>query len=303
MVPKDQRETQRWRYMRRILIVALVANLIVAGAKLLYGEITGSLAMYSDGFHSLLDAGASAIGLIGVTLAKKPPDQSHPYGYERYESLTSLIIGGFLALAILRIVSGAWARFVEPQLPSVTWLSFAIIGVSIATSGFISWWERRRAVSLGSELIHADAIHTASDVAVSISVVGSLVGAALGVKVLDPLVAVGVAVILGWSAFGVLRTATRSLTDAAAVNLEKIVGAAKQVPGVQDCHAARARGPAGRVRVDLHVLVDGDMPVDQAHTITEAVAETVRTQVPGIADILIHIGPLRKHEERRLHAG
>lgn len=295
-------QKQRAVLMRRTLIVALAANLAVAGAKLLYGGITESLAMNADGFHSLLDAGASAIGLAGVTLATRPPDPGHPYGYERYESLTSLIIGGFLVLAILRILTGAVERFTAPAFPAVTWLSFVIMGTSIAASGGIAWWERRKAVSLSSELIHADAVHTTSDVLVSFSVVGSLVGSALGVSMLDPIVAVGVAIVLGWSAFGVLRRAAHSLSDAAAVDLEQIVAVARQVPGVRDCHAVRARGPAGRVRVDLHILVDGAMPVDQAHAIAESVIDKVRTLIPGIVEVLTHVGPIERHEQRHRHA-
>jgi len=84
--------------MRRTLVVSLVANLVMAIAELLYGHLSGSLAMYADGFHSLLDAGASAIGVVGVVMATRPPDHSHPYGYERYESLTSFVIGGFIVL-------------------------------------------------------------------------------------------------------------------------------------------------------------------------------------------------------------
>jgi len=81
--------------LRRTLVVALVANLSVAGAKLLYGTLSGSVAMGADGLHSLLDAGASTAGRVGVTLVTRPADLGYPYGYERYESLTALIVGAF----------------------------------------------------------------------------------------------------------------------------------------------------------------------------------------------------------------
>jgi len=288
---------QRFSGMRRTLAVSLAANLAIAIAKVIYGHLSGSLAMYADGFHSFLDAGASTIGLIGITLAARPPDPSHPYGYERYESLSSLAIGGFMVLAIMEIVSGAISRLMSPQLPEITWLSFTIIGLSMVISANVSWWERRRARRFSSEVIQADAWHTFSDVMVSAAVMVSLIGGFLGIRILDPIVALGVAVVLAWVAFRVMQRATRILTDSAVINLEQIVQAAKAVPGVQDCHAVRARGAAGHIRVDLHVLVDGNISVFQAHEITEAAIETVRKMVPGIVEVLVHIGPVQKHEK------
>ena len=174
----EKRGLQRARGMRRTLVVSLSANLFIAIAKLLYGHLSGSLAMYADGFHSLLDAGAGAIGVVGVVMATRPPDHSHPYGYERYESLTSLVIGGFLMLAILDILSGAVGRFTAPRLPTVTWLSYSIVGAFMFISASVAWWERSRALRLTSDLIKADALYTFSVVLVSGAVMFSLVGGA-----------------------------------------------------------------------------------------------------------------------------
>jgi len=295
MPAAEEQKHQRASGMRRTLVVVLAANLVLASAKLLYGRSSGSLAMYADGFHSLLDAGASAIGLVGVFMATRPPDPSHPYGYERYESLTSFVIGGFLVLAIMDILSDAIDRFTAPQLPVVTWLSYSIVGISMLVSAGIAWWERRRAQSLNSDLIKADALHTFSDVLISGAVMFSLLGGALGIRILDPIVAVAIAAVLGWAAFKVVSRATRILTDSAVIDLEGITRAARQVPGVADCHAVRARGPTGQVRVDLHVLVDGNMSVFQAHAVTEAVTEAIQALVPGIVEVLVHTGPLQKH--------
>jgi cation diffusion facilitator family transporter len=289
---------QRSSGMRHTLIVSLAANLLIATAKVIYGHLTGSLAMYADGLHSFFDAGASLLGLAGIIIAVKPPDPSHPYGYERYESLSSLAIGGFIVLAILEIVSQAVNRLMSPELPQITWVSFTIIGASMFVSASVSWWERQRARKFSSELIAADALHTFSDVLVSGAVMVSLIGSFFGIRQLDPAIAMVVAVILAWAAFRVIQRATRVLTDAASVDLEQIVRAAKEVRGVEDCHAVRARGSPGHIRVDLHVLVDGNMTVFQAHDVTEAVTTTVRKIVPGIAEVFIHVGPTQKHNER-----
>ncbi len=299
-MPNSSISKDRLRGIRYTMAVSLAANLAIAVAKIIYGRLTGSLSMYADGFHSFLDAGGSAIGLIGVFLAARPPDPSHPYGYERFESLSSLAIVGFMVVAIIEVLSGAADRLGTPLLPHVTWLSYTFMGISIVVSSAVSWWEQRRARKFSSEVITADAWRRIGDVLVSIAVIISLIGSYSGIRLLDPIVALVVAGVIAWAAFRIIRRASRVLTDAAAVSLEQIVAASKEVPGVVDCHAVRARGPTGSIRVDLHVLVDGNMPVFSAHNITEQVNETVRKIVPGIVEVLVHVGPVQKHVEKNL---
>jgi cation diffusion facilitator family transporter len=299
MKPSPVENVQKYRLygMRQTLTVSFAANLTMALVKVIYGYFTGSLAMSADGFHSLLDAGGSIIGLVGVTLAARPPDESHPYGYERYESLSSLAIGGFMVLAIFEIINGAVNRLVFPQLPEVTLLSYTFVGISIVTSAAVFRWENRRARRFSSDLIKADAWHTLSDSFVSIAVLVSLIGSYLHIRFLDPVIALGVAAALAWAAFMVLQRATHVLSDAASIDLEEIIRAAKQIEGVKDCHAARARGPAGHAIVDLHVLVDGNLSVFASHAIAEAVNENIKKMLPGIVDVLVHIGPIQEHYE------
>lgn len=283
--------------MRQTLVVSFAANLAISLVKVIYGYFTGSLAMSADGFHSLLDAGGSIVGLVGVTLAARPPDESHPYGYERYDSLSSLAIGGFMVLAIFEIVNGAVNRLASPHYPEVTWLSYTFIGFSILTSAAVFRWESRRARRFSSDLINADAWHTLSDSFVSLAVLVSLLGSYFHIRFLDPVIALGVAAALAWGAFMVLQRATHVLSDAASVDLEEIIRAAKQIEGVKDCHAARARGSMGHAVVDLHVLVDGNMSVFASHAIAEAVNENIKKMLPGIVDVLVHIGPIQEHSE------
>jgi cation diffusion facilitator family transporter len=273
-------------------------NLAAALAKIIYGEITHSVAMGADGMHSALDVVASLIALVGISLATRPPDPRHPYGYDRYESVAALIIGGFLVLALVHILRGAISRLIRPEIIEVTWVSLAIMVVSILASGGLAWWEQSKSRVLRSELLHADAVHTGSDVLVSTAVLGGLVASSRGLVMVDALVALSVAGVIAWAAWGILRTATQVLTDAALVDVESIASLALSVPGVLDCHAVRARGPAGRVRVDLHIHVDPATRVDEAHDVADSVARVVRSQVPGIIEVLVHVGAagMRRHE-------
>jgi cation diffusion facilitator family transporter len=269
----------------------------MALAKVIYGELTRSVGMSADGLHSTLDAVASLIALVGIGLATRPPDSRHPYGYDRYESIAALVIGGFLVLALVHILRGAISRLVHPETVEVTWVSFAIMVGSALASGALAWWEQGKSRALRSELLHADAVHTGSDMLVSTSVLGGLAASAQGLVLVDTLVALMVAGVIAWAAWGIVRMATQVLTDTALVDIESIASLASSVPGVVDCHAVRARGPTGWVRVDLHIHIDPATRVDEAHEVTERVEHLVRSQVPGVIEVLVHVGPAgpRRH--------
>jgi cation diffusion facilitator family transporter len=158
-------------------------------------------------------------------------------------------------------------------------------------SGGLAWWENGRGRLVGSELLHADAAHTGSDVLASLAVLAGLGAAARGWTMVDTLVAVAVAGVITRVALGILRTATHVLTDTALVDVGVIAAVAAVVPGVVDCHAVRARGASGRVRVDLHLHVDPAMQVADAHALTQTVAQVVQRQIPGVSEVLVHVGP------------
>src|SRR5688500_12161861 len=109
--------------IRRILATVLVLNLLVAGAKLGYGVLSGSVAMTADGFHSLLDGFANIIGIVGIAVAARPPDREHHFGHGRYETLASMAIGALMAVAVIEIVESAIGRWRAGEAPEVTPLS------------------------------------------------------------------------------------------------------------------------------------------------------------------------------------
>ena len=113
---------------RHVVLVAGAVNLVGALTKLIAGELTRSVGMSADGVHAALDALASGIALVGISLAARPPDLRHPYGYERYESVAPMAIGGFLVLAFMRILGEALSRLWRPEAVAVPWISIAIMG-------------------------------------------------------------------------------------------------------------------------------------------------------------------------------
>jgi cation diffusion facilitator family transporter len=277
--------------IRFVLLVVLALNLAVAVAKLGFGFFSGSLAITADGFHSLLDALANVVALVGIVVASRPPDPNHAYGHHRYETLTSLGIAGLMLLALFGLVQGSWSRLQSGGAPDVSTLSFVVMGVTLSVNVFVTLWERREARRLSSTLLMADARHTTSDILVSISVVASLIAVQIGYEWADAGITLVIAAAIAWGAWSIVRDASLVLTDAVAAEADEIADAVRSVPGVRGTHNIRTRGAEGYVWVDLHVQVDPGLPVTDAHDIASAVARRIEDQIGDPADVTVHIEP------------
>lgn len=288
----------RQREVRKILLIVLVLNLAVAGAKIVLGLTIGSLAMSADGFHSLLDGLSNVVALIGLAFASRPPDSDHPYGHHRFETLTSLAIASFMLLALFGILQGAWTRLQTGGIPEITGLAFAVMGVTICINLFVTTWERRAGNRLNSTLLIADSRHTLTDVFVSLSVIGSLVAVWLGLIWADLVVSIGIAAAIGWGAWSIVRDAGLALSDVAVRDADEIERIVLSVAGVRGTHNIRSRGAEGRVWIDLHIQVDPDLNVEEAHDISSEVARTIETEFNRPSDVTVHIEPAEGHHLR-----
>jgi cation diffusion facilitator family transporter len=278
--------------IRRILTIVLALNLLVAGAKLGYGYVSGSVAMTADGFHSLMDAFANVVGIVGIAVAARPPDREHHFGHERYETLASMAIGALMAVSVVEIVRAAIERWQAGETPQVTTLSFAVMAGTMAINSSVTLWERRAARRLNSDLLAADARHTGSDVLVSAAVVIGLLGERAGLKGADAAISLVVAVTIAWAAWGILRDASLVLTDAAKdVDPRALLTAILAAPGVITAHNLRVRSTGGRNWVDVHVTVDPDLTVKEAHEVATAVEEAARGEIGWETETIVHVEP------------
>jgi cation diffusion facilitator family transporter len=285
---KDERSQQ----IRRILIVVLALNLLVAGAKLGYGFVSGSVAMTADGFNSLLDAFANVVGIVGIAVAARPPDREHHFGHGRYETLAAMVIGALMAVGVLEIVRSAIARWQAGETPEVTQLSFGVmIGTMVVNSG-VTIWERRAATRLQSGLLEADSRHTGSDVLVSAAVILGLIGERMGLSGADAAVSLVVAGVIGWAAWGILREASLVLTDAATdIDPTSLLAAIVSAPGVITAHNLRVRSSGGQNWAEVHVTVDPELTVKAAHEVATGVEDAIREEVGPETQAIVHVEP------------
>lgn len=279
---------------RKVLIYTLFLNWLVAVAKLAYGILTRSASITADGFHSFADGTNNIVGLVGFYIAGRPVDKTHPYGHEKYETLTALGIGGLLLFVAFDIIKGAIQRFGKPVIPEVNAGSFIVMIVTVAINIFVMIYENREGKRLKSVFLVTDSYHTRSDILVSCSVIITLIGVKLGMPIIDTVVAVLIAVFIGFSALEILWQTSRVLSDAAVVPPEKIKAIVAGFDDVVNCHHVRTRGREDNICVDLHIWVKPSMHIDKSHELAHKIEEKLKKEIPGVKEVITHIEPAAK---------
>ena len=278
--------------LARVLVRVLALNVLVAGAKLAFGYLSGSVSIVSDGFHSLSDATSNVMGLVGLRAARKPPDANHPYGHRKFETLAAAGIFIFLLLAVVEVVESAFGRLRSGVGEiHLTPASFIVMLVTLAINVLVVRYESKKGKELASELLLADAAHTQSDVLTSCAVLASLGGVALGYPQSDAVGALVVAVFIARTGFEIARETTGILSDRMVMNGDDIRAVVMSEPGVVGCHHIRTRGSLDHTFLDLHVWFPADMPLSEAHRLSHVVKDRLMARFPQIADAIIHIEP------------
>ncbi|KPK22353.1 MAG: cation transporter [Nitrospira bacterium SG8_3] len=290
---------ERFQKIRRVLIYVLILNWGVAAAKLFYGWVIRSASMKADGFHSFSDGASNLLGLLGIWIASRPIDRSHPYGHKKFETLTSIIISGLLFIVCLNVVREGVIRFLHPVVPAVSVKSFLVMGVTLAINIGVMIYESRRGKALGSDVLVADALHTRADIFTSSSVIITLIGIKLGYPILDPIATLIIAFFIGHAAVGILKESSRVLSDGVAIRTEEIEKVVLSIRGVKECHKVRSRGRPDDIHIDLHVLVDPDMDVHKAHHLSYAIENKIRRDFQGVTDVVVHMEPLEENKNKR----
>lgn len=275
----------------RVLLLVLLLNLIVAAAKLAFGYATNTVSIVSDGFHSLTDSASNVMGLVALRAARKPPDDDHPYGHRKYETLAAGGIIIFLLFVIVEVIRASVTRLIYGGSPEVTSASFAVMLVTLAINLFVVRYETGRGRALNSELLIADAMHTRSDVLTSCAVLISLAAVWLGYPLLDPIGGLVIAGFIAWTGFNIARVTSRILSDRVVMVDADIHRVVMSVPEVVGCHRIRTRGSLDHTFLDLHVWFPGDTPLLEAHRLSHVVKDRLMQRFPQIADAVIHIEP------------
>ncbi len=277
----------------------MVGNLLVAGAKLVVGIMTGTLAMVADGFHSAMDASSNMIGIAATRVAAQPPDDDHPYGHRRFETMATLAIGGLLLVAAWEVLSSAIDRLFSGGKAQITSISFAVMLGTMLVNVLVVVYETAQGKRLKSEVLLADAAQTRVDFVISFSVIVGLVISGLGFVAADTLIALLIVVLIGRTALQILGQTTAILVDAAPIKPTDLRPIIAGTPGVENVTRVRSRGPADAVLVDVEVQIQPAVTADHANAIAIEISERVKDAQKGVSEVQVQFTPRHDHPPDR----
>lgn len=277
--------------IQRVLVGILVANVAVVGAKFLIGTATGSLAVLGDGVHSAVDAMNNVLALAVMWVAAREPDEDHPYGHGKFETLGALAIVVFLSVSGFELVKGAVTRLAAGPRPlEISSTQIAVLAGTLVVNTFVATYESRRGRQLNSEILLADAAHTKADVFITTGVLAGVLLARGGYWYADPIVAMVVAGVIVWLAYGIVARSVPVLVDRHAVPSPDIQAVAEHIPGVVQAYDIRSRESHDQRFAELTIAVDGNASVESAHRIADAVELQLRQEL-RLHQVIVHLEP------------
>ncbi|AYO29492.1 MAG: hypothetical protein PWR06_2034 [Thermoanaerobacteraceae bacterium] len=281
------------RQIQKVLWIILGLNFLVSIIKLIVGYSISSASMVADGFHSFSDGSSNIVGLVGSAIAARPADKDHPYGHRKYETFTAIGIALMLFLVSINVIKSGIDKIYHPQVPQVDIYGFLVMIFTIAVNIFVVVYESRQGKKLHSDILVSDAMHTTSDIYVSLSVILSLIAVRLGYPILDAIISFVIAALIIKAAVEILISSSKVLCDAAVVDPEEVISVVSGVDGVLNCHKVRTRGREDDFSMDLHILVNPDMTVEESHKLHHSIEEAVKKKFAGVHYIEIHIEPYK----------
>lgn len=274
------------------MTITLTGNILLAAAKALVAYLSGSVALFADAANSISDVVYSLLMVFGLRLSQRPPDISHPQGHSRFEPLVGLVVTLSMAIAgfeaartsIDRLLQGGMA--IEPGLPTIVLLA------SAATKLGMYYAIRRIAKKLTSPTLETTAVDNLTDVLTSLAAFVGALGSKYIHPLMDPIAGVLVALWIFRAAFLAGKENLGFLTGAGGTKeqREEMVRVAEAVPGVQRVHHLMTEYAGPRLVVDLHVNVDGDLSLTEAHEIADKVIEKV-SELPDVDRVYVHVEP------------
>jgi ferrous-iron efflux pump FieF len=292
---------------RRLLHLATTASVVTAVllilAKLVAWLMTGAVSVLASLVDSLMDAMASLVNLVAVRYSLQPADAEHRHGHGKAEALAGLGQAAFIAGSALLLALEGIDRILHPEPLTALGVGIAVILVAMLATLALITLQRHVIRRTGSTAIKADALHYFTDLITNASILLALVLGALGWPGLDPWFALGIAVYILYSAWKIGREAVRLLMDRELPPevRQQILRLAYAPAAVRGVHELRTRQSGHTYFVQLHLELDDDLPLREAHAIADGVERSVRQAFPG-AEVLIHQDPvsaLRREQVRR----
>jgi len=285
---------ERGRVAKRTTLVSVAVNIVLSVLQIAVGFFARSQALIADGIHSLSDLLSDFVVLIANHHSQKEADHDHPYGHQRFETAASLFLGGILMTVAAGMVWASVHRIMEPDdIPDVAPIALAIAILTLVSKESLFRFMLSAAKRVKSSMLVANAWHARSDAASSLVVAIGILGSLLGYKILDPIAALIVALMIGRMGWRFGFDAFNDLMDRGVdeEELQAIIRTLNTTPGVLGVHDIRTRKMGDMVMVDAHIEVDRNLTVEQGHDIAVAAREAVMRH-HRVLDLLAHVDPV-----------
>jgi len=280
--------------IERLAFWSIIIALSVMGLKYLAYRMTGSVALYSDALESVVNVIAAAAALWAIRVSHKPADQDPPFGHHKAEYFSAVLEGVLIVLAALLILREVWSAWQVPAPMEQPWEGLAVNGLAAAINAGWAFLLIRTGRREKSPALLADGQHIMTDVVTSVGVIAGLVGAVLtGWTILDPALAVIVALNILWQGWHVIGSSLNGLMDRAVdteehMHIRDIISANSK--GALEVHDLKTRIAGRAVFIEFHLVVDKEMSVGESHVICDRIEEALKAQIPSVR-ITIHVEP------------
>ncbi len=289
----DQKNKQALKCTKRVTLLAMVANIALVVVKVVVGSLFCSVALIADGAHSLSDMFVDFSVLLGSFLGTREPDESHPYGHGRAETFAAMFISIFMFLVGSAMLYYAAVRIAKHQVICASYAVLAAAAASVIVKEILYRVTKTAAVKHDSTVLYANAWHHRSDALSSVAVLIGFLAMKLGYSYGDQLAAIAVGLMIIIIAIRILgkcfhELGERSVDKETIEHIKNIINANKQI---RHWHKLRTRTIAREIFLDLHILVDTDLNITQAHDIAEHLENTLHEQLSRPVNIMVHIEP------------
>lgn len=288
------------RTLRIIAGGSIAVALAVMAFKYAAYLVTGSVALYSDALESIVNLVTAVAALFAIHVSAQPADRKHPFGHHKAEYLSAVLEGALIVVAALLIMREAYDALVRPRAIEGFGVGLALSALATALNGGWSAFLIREGRKLRSPALVADGWHLLSDVMTSVGVIaGVLLVAVTGINVLDPLLAVAVAVYILWSGSRIVMASMSGLLDEAAdgeIQARIREAIRRGGGGALEAHDVRTRQAGRATFIEFHLVVPGTMTVHAAHEICDRLEAALKAEIDG-SDVVIHVEPEHKAKD------
>jgi cation diffusion facilitator family transporter len=289
--------------IRRLAFASILVAFAVMALKFWAWQVTGSVALYSDALESIVNVIAASVAWWAIIVSHKPADQEHPHGHHKAEYFSAVVEGVLIVLAALLIFREAWEALQAPRIMDAPALGLGINGVAAVINAIWATILIRVGRAHRSPALEADGRHIMTDVVTSAGVIVGLIASIVtGWAILDPLLAIVVAINILWQGWKVIGQSVQGLMDVAApledtMRIRTIISANSK--GALEVHDLKTRIAGRATFIEFHLVVDADMSVGAAHAICDRIEEALRDEIPSVR-VIIHVEP---EDEAKLPKG